>query len=530
MYIKEAFQRHLSTVLIAVGAILRLSHLLYNRSLWMDEAALVLSMKTRSFRDILLSLNYDMDLAVSAPIGFLLWQKGMMNFFGNHEMVLRFLPFILSLFSVVLFYRLAQAFIDEKEALLALSLFALSGPLIYYSAEFKAYMCDVFAAIVVIMFAVEFLKVRITLLSAMVYCLLSALLVYFSYSSVFVLSASALVVGYYLLFIRRNFKDIIIFVFANMLWLTAFLSLMVSEFSQLTGNRALLKMWGNAFMPRSGFSIETLSWINQVMLSMCNSAVGLSLGIISVLLLIIGAISLVKKDRWMFGILAMPFILVFMASAMHKYPIGDRFILFLSPFVFIFIAKGIFSVGHLFKRWQAPALVGIIIVTLAYPVKAAVRNGAVGYSKAEMRPIVQYLKTHYRSSDALYVNQGAMLAFGYYLGYYRLRLGTSFVGFVYNQYKSDPLKSLDVYFRRGAFDKEGHYLGYLKYDTVKNKEEWERFKPHLTHNKRTWFVFSHIDGDQQEKIVQYLTQRSRKVKEYQTHNAAIYLFDFSHSI
>ena len=79
--------------LITAGLLLRLKCYLENPSLWLDEAALVLTIIRRSFKDIFLGYDYN-PTSPTAPIGFLMLEKGAIQLLGNNELVLRAFPFL----------------------------------------------------------------------------------------------------------------------------------------------------------------------------------------------------------------------------------------------------------------------------------------------------------------------------------------------------------------------------------------------------------------------------------------------------
>src|SRR5215510_14500552 len=85
--------------LLGCGAVLRLWQYFGNASFWLDELALVRNIVDRPLSELLLQ-----PLAYSqiAPPGFLLIEKGLLTFLGNHEYVLRWFPLLCGLFSLVL--------------------------------------------------------------------------------------------------------------------------------------------------------------------------------------------------------------------------------------------------------------------------------------------------------------------------------------------------------------------------------------------------------------------------------------------
>src|SRR3990172_1675949 len=139
----------LMILLVGLGIVFRLVQYLYNRSLWLDEAALALNIIDRPFAGLLASLDYDQ----AAPLGYLVIEKAMVLLLGDSEYSLRLFPLIAGVVSVLLFYWVARQHLDLLAALIAVGLFATSRELIYYSAEVKQYGSDVLVALALLLAA-----------------------------------------------------------------------------------------------------------------------------------------------------------------------------------------------------------------------------------------------------------------------------------------------------------------------------------------------------------------------------------------
>src|SRR6202022_5162447 len=83
----------------------------------------------------------------AAAPGFLAVQRLVVMTFGPTEFAIRLFPFLCGIFALLFFTRLSRAILPPSGALIAISLFALSDHLIYYSSEGKQYSVDVFGTI-----------------------------------------------------------------------------------------------------------------------------------------------------------------------------------------------------------------------------------------------------------------------------------------------------------------------------------------------------------------------------------------------
>ena len=140
-------------MLLAYGALLRLTQYLFNRSLWVDESMLSLNIVNRSFAQLLRPLDYNQ----GAPLGFLLAQRWYVDLFGPGEYALRLFPLLCSFASLVLFYQLAKKCLERNAIAVAIGLFAILLPLTYYSSEAKQYSSDVAVALCLLLLAVSYI-------------------------------------------------------------------------------------------------------------------------------------------------------------------------------------------------------------------------------------------------------------------------------------------------------------------------------------------------------------------------------------
>src|SRR5216684_7540728 len=92
---------------VGLGILFRLRQYLFDRSLWLDEADLVLNVIHRSPSELLKPLDYHQ----GAPLGFLMLEKSAVLGFGNDEMALRLVPFLSGILALILFASVAWRFL-----------------------------------------------------------------------------------------------------------------------------------------------------------------------------------------------------------------------------------------------------------------------------------------------------------------------------------------------------------------------------------------------------------------------------------
>jgi hypothetical protein len=152
-------------------------------SLNRDEAALALNLVDAGFLDLLKPLR----LGQAAPIGFLLAEKAVVEVFGSGELALRLLSLATSILIIPLFYLLVRRLLSPVGVLVGLTIVVLSEPLIVLGTTFKQYSLDVFVALVLLNLGLSALRKGPGNARYMVFAVIGAAAVWFSFPSVFVL-------------------------------------------------------------------------------------------------------------------------------------------------------------------------------------------------------------------------------------------------------------------------------------------------------------------------------------------------------
>ena len=117
--------------ILAFGVALRLVRYFADRSLWLDESLLTINLMTRSYRELLETLDYNQ----GAPIAFLWIERLMLDLFGDSEYSLRVFPLLIGICSLILFYLVVRELLTPVGSLVALLLFATIEPFVRYSPK-----------------------------------------------------------------------------------------------------------------------------------------------------------------------------------------------------------------------------------------------------------------------------------------------------------------------------------------------------------------------------------------------------------
>ena len=311
---------------------------LQNRPLWHDECSLALSIVFHNIKDYFLPLAHEQ----CAPFGFLAVTKIFTNILGNSEYVLRLLPFLCSILSVLAFYFLTKSVFNKWYCVLvANALFAVNLRLIYYAQEFKQYSCEVFFVTIGLLFFLNFDCKKITLKNSPIYAIALFLPFLFSYSYAFVL------VSYiFYEFVRKNktiSKGLSAFALLTFL-LLSFYSIFVSLRQGNSMYQVYGAYWSNGFLKPTIFSFINLFSQNLSYFFCPNKFV-----LFQFLLAFFGFCALCIKKEKIF--LTLPLFVAIIVSLFGIYPMNERLALWSLPLFIIFIVY-CFEFLDFAKFWQ----------------------------------------------------------------------------------------------------------------------------------------------------------------------------------
>ena len=371
----------LAWAFIVLGIVVRLIRYLLCFPLWPDESYLAWNYLDGGYPDLLKPLKF----VQIAPLLYLWVQKTVVIVFGFSEYSLRFYSLACGIGSLLLFRHVAGRLLQGIAFLLAVGVFAVSYPLVRYSAEAKPYGPDVLVSLALLALAVEWL--RRPRQSRWGWALIAAmpLAVLLSYPAVFVAGAISLTMAVVLLKQGSRWD-----------WLRG-------PVQRGPGRRAgrrlrLLCRRADARFGRGGTKILCRG------LSAARLAPGfgrLPLGqphrrdgplsdrretrasLLTTICCATALVLLIRRRRLALAALfAVPLALQFVAAALHDYPYGghERFFLYLGPVICMLVGLGAAAILSRFRsrRWSTPAPV---MVTLALLVVIAVGTSVRDFFK-----------------------------------------------------------------------------------------------------------------------------------------------------
>ncbi len=202
MTLSDKLFRILILVIGITGMFLCLNYFLENRSTWLDESFLFMSIPDSSWFDLWLPLDYKQ---VAPPL-FMTINKIFWHYlpFVTLEQSVRFFSLLCTFGAIMLFLPTVRLFTQNKWIqLIAFTLFCFNSQVMYFSQEFKQYAPDMFWGMLTVLcfFKIRFSETSLTRL--FLYGLGFGTLVFMSQTTVFIvaacLAAESLCGGYLIL-------------------------------------------------------------------------------------------------------------------------------------------------------------------------------------------------------------------------------------------------------------------------------------------------------------------------------------------
>ena len=397
-------------IMTAAGAALRLEQYFFNRSLWLDESLMALNLLHRTFAQLTKPLDYQL----VAPLAWLFAEKSCSLLFGPRELSLRLVAIAGGTLAMVLVALLARRILAPRAALVAVALFALSPPLIYYSSELKPYGSDPAACALLWLLGFWALRGRPSALKLSLLALTGVALFWFSHPVVFVACGFAAAV-FVASLADRGWARVARFAPVFAAWAASFAVDYWLTLRSSSQNVGLPHAYPFFTFP---IRLSTLDMALQSVLGLQQTAVTLLLGV-TLFAAFIGALYFWRKDRAGCCFLVLPWLLALAASSRHLYPLPGRFYLFFSPALFLLVGAGVEEICQTARSRAVPA--ALLLLLFFQPVVTT--GGVVRHHMPaeELRPVLQYVQQHQQPGDTWYIYYYARTMYRYYAEAYGLK-------------------------------------------------------------------------------------------------------------
>lgn len=493
--------RLMAVISIGIGIVFRTWQYLSNPSIWVDEAALARNIWDWQPWQLLGPLDYGQ----LAPRGFMVGTKLIAMVFGYSEYALRIIPYFASLASLVLFFILARLILRSVGALVAMLMFSLAFPLIFFSANLKPYASDVALALTVLLSTLWIRSHVLKRNDAVILALLSLPLLFFSQALVFTLAVCGLALC--IDTFARSPEDRWYRVFVITIWgfgvitTLAYNSLVMTD----ADTTYVYRFWLSSFMP----SENTLPWAwgnfqkvfgGMPQTNSFDGALHYPVPILFACLAVIGGMALWIDDPFTGMLISGPICLVLAASGFHLFPFGTRLSLFLIPMLLIMVIAGIEKVGWTARHFGFASYISVLLLPF---ICITIIQERLPRKPEHIRPVMQYIQDNWKDEDVLWVYYGAGQAFQYYRNIIPIK-GTVYMG---ECNRAEPRAYL-------------HQLDIVKGDA------------------RTWILFAHGSGrfrfNERGLITDYLNTIGTQLDHFHapmqdvsTDRAEVFLYDLS---
>ena len=486
---------------ILLGVFLRLRQYLLNRSLWQDEASLAVNIVNRNFGELTRLFFYHQ----AAPIGFLFIEKLSILIFGNHDYVMRLFPLLTGILAVYLIYKFSRAS-SGIFGLVAVTLFSITWWLVYYSSELKQYSSDVTTALLITYLAWNCLRENARARDFLLLGGVGAVVIWISHPSVFIMAG----VGLVLVLEKLTRKEYVpwIWIFGiGIGWLASFGLEYLVSLRHIITDEYLIDYWGKAYVPIPPWSDKR--WFVDTYYTFLYFAFHRAdnvMALITLVLTPIGAFSLLIRDRKAGLLVILPFVVVGIASALERYPLKNRFMLFLIPFAFLLMAEGLRGIYWLAAKWRpniAKVFSGVLALAFIWIVASTSFYLATLNEKVDIRPVIRYVAKNRMQDDIVYVFYRTESTYQYYAPFYGLDTGNIMTG----------------------------VQGAKKRVALQN---YENDILSLVGNERVWFLFSEVvdcencpEEDTLSYYLEFINPYGVVIDKYEGSGASAYLYDLS---
>lgn len=438
-------------MIAGVGIAARLEQYFFNRSLWLDESLMALNLLHRSFAQLTRPLDYQL----VAPLAWLFAEKSCSLLLGPRELSLRLVAIVGGIAAVLIVALLARRLLTPRASLIALALFALSPPLIYYSSELKPYGSDPAFCGLLWLLGFWVLRGRPSALKLTVLALAGAASFWFCHPVLFVTCGFAAAI-FVAALPRRDWARMARFAPVFLTWAASFAVDYWFTLRSSSHNVGLPHAYPFFTFP---LRLSTLDTALQSIFGMQQTGIAVLLGV-TLFAAVAGALHFWRQDRPGSCFIALPLLLALAASSLHLYPLPGRFYLFFSPALFLLVGAGVEEVWGLARTRALPA--ALLLLLFFQPVVATAQVVRHHMPAEELRPVLQYVQSHQQPGDTWYIYSYATTMYEYNAEAYGLKGANVVLG--------------------GSFRHPAH-----------ERKDWDVFQEDFSklRGRRVWVIFSH---------------------------------------
>ena len=406
----DKFWLRAAYVVLGLGFLLRLVVWGQQRSIILDEAALLRNYGERSYGQLFQNLDYEQ----YAPPLFSVVVKACVQVFGNNELAARLFPLLCSLATLVLFRTLAQRWLPPLFACLALSFVAFGAVFVDYATECKQYATDGLVVLGLLEVAHHAARRPLRGGRALGLAALGAAAVWLSMAAVFALAGS----GLWLLTRSLRAKDgrataWVLLVGAG--WVGSFLVYFFSLLKANAESAYLQNYHHDYFLAFPPLSIPALKLLGTQLQLIADRAIGKTVLAIALAAVGfgVGAWPLLRRPNELFWLALVPIGACLAASALRYYSLVPRLMLFFLPLVVLLVCRGLAALATRPARRLVVLLLAVLVLGEHQRLRNLVKPFYGDYG--EVRDGLAYISQHQQAGEVALMNRDVAPVVRYYL-------------------------------------------------------------------------------------------------------------------
>ena len=400
MTVKITEKRHLILLLLLIitGSFLRFYHLDYN-SFWFDEAFTLFTANhtLAGIWDIVANNSKELSSVLltgefNPPLFYYI--EHFMLVFGQSEFILRFIPALLGVLTILVFYCIGKEFADRDIGLIMAALLTFSPFHVYYSQEARSLSTMLFLFSLAFFFFLVSLRTN-GVQSWILFAFFAALTLWTHY---YALIPLALLFAYALFWGisrgREDIKQFYPYVISFITFLIISLPLLSMSIGLSFKRTSIPPVWGTKGLDVIYEVFSALSEYHRFMMALF------------FVLFIIGTFFFWKVDRaktiLIVGLLAIPLIISLYLS--ERMPMTARYLIYLFPFFFLGISLSFKPLAGLYKRKDVTIILIVIFFLFQAPFLAYYYIPySTQYSKEDWRGIAHSIEENSTNGDYIFV-------------------------------------------------------------------------------------------------------------------------------
>ncbi|WP_176985240.1 glycosyltransferase family 39 protein [Asanoa ishikariensis] len=412
----------LALVPLVFGVALFVRRYALHTPLWLDEQMIARNIRDRDFGELVGRLGNNQ----SAPLGWLWSQRALVSLFGTDEYVLRLLPLLAAIGTLVLAWWAGRRWLGPVGAVALVTSVATSSAAIRYAAEVKQYSDDLFWTMLLLVATMVLLeRPRPALRSYVLWWSVAAVACLCSMGAMLATPVCAMVVvgaGWR----RAGLRAVAPF----LIWLAAFTVHYLASLRYVVGSDYMTAFWGRrGYPPADAGPRELAGWAWDRLVVLGRDPLGLSphdLELVSHLfwlLVVLGCLAAAWRRRSFGVLLAGVVVFGYVLAVAEIVPLYMRMAIWILPAVYVAIGFAADAGARLVvasvraRRVHAGGLAGAAAVLLVGALLAPLivaRAGPQRVAASDERAATRWLAGLHRPGDLTLVLSSSRHTVGWY--------------------------------------------------------------------------------------------------------------------